>query len=269
MPPAAPFASLALFVLALLPGRASAGFVDSFLVDYEAGPLYIAQNDNAYGPNGTKFTAAEVGQQENLLLSQRIALALPIALRHELVLTYAPLDVATEARLDRAINLNDVVFPEGTVVKSRYLFDGYRLTYLFALVRREQFVLQIGLAGQIRNAQVALTGLEGTLYADESDIGVVGAPVVRLFWDPFDKGGPYWFLDLLAFSTFGLFGDVSGGIYDVAATWAVPVVDGADVIFRARLLGGGATVPDRNIENWGNFVSVATGLRVALPTVFR
>ena len=125
MRPAAPFASLALFVLALLPGRASARFVDSFLVDYEVGPLYVAQNDNEYGPNGTRFTAAELGQQENLFLSQRFALELPIASRHELVLTYAPLNVVTEARLDRAINLNDVVFPEGTVVKEHVLNDQF------------------------------------------------------------------------------------------------------------------------------------------------
>ena len=71
-------------------------------------------------------------------------------------------------------------------------------------------------------------------------------------------------LEADAFSTFGLIDGVKGGIYDLAATIGVPVVGPLDVYFTTRLVGGGATVEDRNFENWANFLSFSLGVRVAL-----
>ena len=261
------FAALATLLLALSPATASASdFLAPYLIDFETGPLYIGKNENQYGTNGTRFTASDVGQQNNLFLSKRLSIELPVSPRNQFIFTWAPLDVPTRATLDRAIDFNDVVFPAGTVVDSRYLFDGYRLTYLYAPLQGEQFLVQIGLALQIRNAQVALDA-DGALYAQESDIGLVGAPALRVFWDPFKEGGPYWMLDALAFSTFGLFG-VTGGIYDVALTFATPITEGAHLTFRARTIGGGADVPDKQISNWASFVSFDLGLRLALGSLF-
>jgi len=252
---------------AIAPSAAASIFVGGFRADYEVGPLYIAQNDNRYGAGGTEFTARDVGQRENLFLSHRLAVEAPLAERHSLVFVYAPLDVTTRATLGEDVLFNETLFAAGTVVDSRYLFDGYRLSYLYTLVLRERLVVQLGASGQIRNAQVALTASDGSLHAFESDIGLVGAIKARLFWDPAGTGGPYWLVDADAFSTFGLLGEVRGAIYDLALTFAVPVAKGADLTFRGRLLGGGAEVPDKEIDNWANFVAFTLGARVSLDAL--
>jgi len=259
-------------VLALLtltwPGLAAAeGFVGGVRGDLEVGPLYVAENNNRYGPEGTRFGADDVGQQENLVLSRRLALEVPLAERHGLVFVYAPFDVLTRATLGKDVRFNDTYFGAGTVVDSRYLFDGYRLSYLYAPVLGKQLALQGGASGQIRNAQVALTAVDGSARALESNIGFVGALKARAFWDPLEAGGPYLMLDADAFSTFGLVGDVSGAIYDVALTLALPVAKSADLTFRGRLLGGGAEVPDKDIDNWANFVAFTVGLRASLDAL--
>ncbi|MDY0060846.1 MAG: hypothetical protein RBU45_13620 [Myxococcota bacterium] len=238
-----------------------------FRAEAEVGPVRILQNDNAYGPDGTTFHADDVGQQDNLVFGRRLALELPLAARHGLVFVYAPLDVVTRATLGDAVQFNDTRFAAGTVVDSRYLFDGYRLSYLYAPLVREQLALQVGLSTQIRNAQVALTSVDGTQRAVESDIGLVGALKARLWWDPLAPGGPYLLLDADAFSTFGLVGDVTGAIYDLALSCGFPLAPGADLFVRGRLLGGGATVPDKDIDNWGNFASFTLGLRLGLESL--
>lgn len=251
-----------------LPGIAAASeFVGGFYGDLEVGPLYIAQNDNSYGADGTRFGAGDVGQQENLVLSRRLALEVPLSERSALIFVYAPFDVSTRATLDNDLRFNDTVFPADTVVDSRYLFDGYRLSYLYAPVVRERLALQVGASGQIRNAQVAMTAVDGSARALESNIGFVGALKARVFWDPLEAGGPYLLLDADAFSTFGLFGDVKGAIYDVALTLALPVTKSVDLTFRGRLLGGGAEVPDKDIDNWANFAAFTVGARVGLDTL--
>jgi len=260
-------AALALLAALLPAGAQAREFTDQFRVDFEFGPTYIAKNNNRYGDQGTLLLAEEIGQQENLILGKRLSLEVPLSERNQLVFVYAPLDVTTRATLAKDVNFNDVLFPNGTVIDTRYLFDGYRLSWLWSLLQYDQLKLQIGLSGQVRNAQVALSSVDGTRYAQESDIGLVGALKARLYWDPLAPGGPYWLLDADAFSTFGLIGDVTGAIWDVAATFAVPVARGTDLIFRGRLLGGGATVPDKEIENWGNFAALTFGARVDLESL--
>ena len=67
-----------------------------------------------------------------------------------------------------------------------------------------------------------------------------------------------------ASSTFGLVGDTSGGLYDVALAVGYPVRRDVDVYANLRLLGGGAEVPAQAIDNWANFVSAAIGVRLTL-----
>jgi hypothetical protein len=40
-----------------------------------------------------------------------------------------------------------------------------------------------------------------------------------------------------------------------------------DVVFGARLLGGGAKIAERDIYNWANFVALTAGVRVSLDRV--
>lgn len=238
---------------------------DSLLVDFEVGAAYLFQNDGRYGPNGSRYTAAEVGQQRNLAVALRLAIEARLARRHTIIATWAPLDLTTRATLTRDFTFQTTTFADRTVVDHRYLFDGYRMSYLFGLVQGSRFTLGVGASLQVRNASVEFRTVDASpaIFAVERDIGLVGAFKVRA---RFDAGVLYAQADIDFFNTFGL--GLPAGIHDVALTMGVPVIPGLDFLLRLRLVGGGANVPSREIYNWGNFGFAVVGVRVDVPMLW-
>lgn len=241
--------------------------LSGLVLEYETGPAYIFQNDGRYGPTGTDYEADDLNQKSTLYRAQRTALEARLGERHGLILLYAPFDITTRATLPKDIDFRGTVFPTGTVVDSRYLFEGYRASYLYRLINRERFTWDIGASVQIRNALVSLGAVDGTRYAKESDIGVVGALKTRLRYEL--PSGVWAGLEADALSTFGLLGNTTGGIYDVALTLGVPLSSKRDVSVyaRLRLLGGGADVQSRDIYNWGNFGFAVVGVQADLVSL--
>ncbi|MDP2273161.1 MAG: hypothetical protein Q8N23_31470 [Archangium sp.] len=237
---------------------------DSVIVDFEVGAAYLFQNDGRYGANGTLYSAKEVGQQNNLAVALRLAIEARIA-RHTVIATWAPLDLTTRTTLTRDLTFKGTTFADTSVVDHRYLFDGYRLSYLFDLVKVPRFTLGVGASVQVRNASVEFRTVDTSpaVFAVERDIGVVGALKARA---RFDAGILYAQADVDFFNTFGI--GLRGGIHDVALTLGVPVIPGLDLLLRLRLVGGGADVPTRDIYNWGNFGFALVGLRVDLPLLW-
>jgi hypothetical protein len=253
--------------LLLLSTPSLAASLDAVAFDWEVGPLYVFHNEGRYGQGGTRYDAADVGQQRNLLPSQRMTVGLAFGERHALQFLYAPLQLVTTAQLPADLVFRGTTFPAGEVVEHRYLFDGYRATWLFSLVRGEKLTFALGPALQIRNAAVEFTATGADRYAIERDIGLVFAPTFLLRYQPSPK---LWSeLEVTALSTFGLVGDVSGGIIDAALTLGLPVRAGADLFFRLRFYGGGAEVPRRELENWGYFGVAAMGARLDAVSLLR
>ena len=60
---------------------------------------------------------------------------------------------------------------------------------------------------------------------------------------------------------------VRGAIYDVQLAAGYPVANGIDLVFGARLLGGGAKVENRDIYNWANFTALTAGVRISIDRV--
>lgn len=236
------------------------GPLDSAVVDYEAGVLAILQNDGRYGADGTEFTAEDTTQSDNLAVAQRVSIEL-MSGAHTIVLLYAPLEVTTRFVNEDDLRFRNEFFDVGTALEHRYLFDGYRASYLYRFLNTS-FSLQGGGSLQVRNANVAFTALDGTGYAEESDIGLVPALKLRARYDA--PSGVYAMFDADGLSTFGLVGDTQGGIYDVGLSLGFPLFDGVDLFTRLRFLGGGADVPDQEIENWAHFASASAGLRIDL-----
>lgn len=231
---------------------------------FETGLAYVAQNDGRYGETGSAYEAADVGQQDNLARVSRTSLELARG-RHTAILLYAPFQLTTTVTLARDLQFRDQRFAAGAVVDHRYLFDGYRASYLYRALDGGPLRLELGGSLQIRNADVAFTAADGSGQASQSDIGVVVAAKARLWLVP--RRGPWAMLEADALSTFGLIDGVSGGIYDVGLAVGYPVRRGLDLLLMARLLGGGATVESQDIDNWANFVAFTAGARVALDRV--
>ncbi len=235
-------------------------FLDDVIIEYEAGPLYIFQNDGLYGENGTKYKAKDVGQQRNLILSRRTSLELGFSGRHRIIFLYAPFDITTSVKLDRDITFRDTTFNKGDLVEHRYLFDGYRVSYLYRAVSKPGLDADLGGSIQIRNAEVSFKEEGGNKYDSENDIGTVFAFKGRVRYQP----AAIWMMaEADAFSTFGLLGDsVRGAIYDLRLSLGLPVSRVCDLVFSGRLLGGGAKVKSRDIDNWGNYGSLTVSLQM-------
>jgi hypothetical protein len=228
---------------------------------YETGPTYVVQNDGQYGEGGTRYDADDVGQQDNLVRTWRNSLELAGG-RHTVILLYAPFELRTQATLPRDVQFRGARFAAGTVVDHRYLFEGYRGSYLYRVLDRPRLALELGATVQIRNAEVAFTAVDGSQRADEDDIGVVGAAKLRLWWQP-GAAWPWAGLEADGFSTFGMFSDTEGSIYDVQLTLGRPIARGVDFFLGARLYGGGAEVEAQQIYNRANFLSFTIGARIA------
>jgi len=246
-------------LLAVLGTTSAAHAAPRVMLSYETGPAYIVQNDGRYGDAGTPYEASEVGQQDNLVRGERAAVELATG-RHRVIALYAPFLVDTQVALAADLTFRDTTFAAGTVVDHRYRFDGYRASYLYEVVGGE-LAVELGGSLQIRNADVAFTRTDGTARAAQSDIGFVPALKARLTYAP---GAAWGRLEVDGLSTFGLVGDVSGGLYDVAVTGGYAVSRDLDVYGTVRLLGGGAEVPAQAIDNWANFMSASLGIRLRL-----
>jgi hypothetical protein len=249
-----------LLLLMLLPRVAAADEWRPTLV-YETGPAYVLQNDGRYGATGTHFEAEDVGQQDNLVRGSRTSFELAIG-RHVVILLYAPFELRTQVTLDRDLQFRDALFAAGSVVDHRYLFDGYRASYLYRVLDGE-LALEVGGSLQIRSAEVAFTATDGSLRAEQDDIGVVPALKARVRWQP-ARSSLWAALEADGSSTFGLLDGTTGGLYDVQLTLGHPVGRGIELFLGARLLGGGADVEDKYIDNWANFITFTAGARIAL-----
>lgn len=255
---------------ALWPARAVAQSADEpwlrpTLV-HERGPAYILQNDGEYGADGTRYGADEVGQQDQVIVASRTSVELGLGARHTVILLYAPFEVRTQVRLEDDLQFRDERFVAGTVVDHRYLFDGFRGSYLYRVLDGA-LALEVGASLQIRSAEVAFTSVDGAQRAEEDDIGLVFAPKARLWWQAVPE--PLWTaLEVDAFSTFGLVSGVRGAIYDVQAMLGSPVGRSLDLFLGARLIGGGADVESQDIYNWANFLAFTVGARIALDALF-
>ena len=242
-------------------GVAQASTLDSLTVDLEAGPTGIIQNDGRYGAGGTAFDASTVAQNRNLFDARRFSTEAAWGDRHTLILLFAPFDVTTRVTLANPLTFRDTTFPAGAVVDHRYLFDGWRVSYLYRSYQHGPFSADFGATLGVRNALVSFTDLNSNRYDAERDIGPVPALKMRLKHQ--SASGIYALWDTDGFFTPG-FTPVKGGILDSALSLGVPLQSGLDGFVRLRYLAGGADVPNRAIVNWSQFVGVSLGIRFTI-----
>lgn len=259
----------AVMAVTLLVGWPRAVFADMGLdglwLEAEVGPGLVLRNNNSFGEQGTLYSASDINQSDTLFLAHRVSAEARLGARHGLVLLYAPLPLVTEAVLPLEVRFNDVVFPEGTPVRSTYVFNGYRASYLYRVVHSERLTWEAGLSLQIRTASVQLESLDGTLLARVGNIGPVPALKTRLQWRPSES---LW----VALEADGLVAPGGrGGLYDAALTLGFPVNEprGVSAFLRLRGYGGGADVEDPRQSNFGDFVFALAGVRADLVSLLR
>lgn len=236
---------------------------------YENGFIGVVKHTLQFGVAGTKFDYVNEGGQDILFPFERISADIYIK-RNIITLLYQPLDVRTEAVLQRDINVDGTVFPAGTPMDLRYGFDFYRLSYMYNFAKRPDCEVAFGASFQIRNAAISFSSKDGTLSSVNQNIGPVPVlkfrahiPVKKAFWlgteiDGFYADGRY---------ITGSKDDFKGAILDATFRAGYRILPFAESFLGVRYIGGGAMGQQDNPEygdgyadNWIHTVSVSLGL---------
>lgn len=139
--------------------------------DVEGGAARSGYNDvRIPGDGGTLFSLSRDLQAASRAYG-RVRLSWSFHPRHTLSVLYAPFRFPSSGAFDRDIVFAGEVFAAGEPVRSAYVFNSYRLTWRYALVRRPRFEAGLGLTVKVRDAIIRLE--DGEQRAEKTDLGVV------------------------------------------------------------------------------------------------
>lgn len=238
----------------------------------EIGALTFLQHSFQSGKNGSLFDLRNEGNQSTMFFFARLSAELELAKRHSFVFVYQPIDVRTEAVARRDLAFDNVVFPTGTPMDLRYGFDFYRLTYQFDFFRSPRYELALGLGGQVRNAKIIFTSVDGKLRSVSDDLGFV--PLLRARGRYTFQNGVFAGFEIDGFyaNIRGLNGgksDVEGAIVDASVRVGLSLTSFADTFLNVRYLGGGgngtSSVGSDNLQgdgytyNWLHSLVISLG----------
>ncbi len=244
-----------------------------FMGSYERGFIDVLSHTIQFGSDGTPFDYVEEGGQNILFPFQRLSAEIHFGPRHGIVLLYQPLDIRTEALLDRDIVVDELTFPADTPLELRYGFDFYRFSYLFDLSRNKDKEIAIGLSLQLRNASIWFKSADGTLFRVNQNVGPV--PILKFRARlPFKKG--VWFgSEIDGFYANGRYisgsdNDFEGAILDASLRMGFDLNASFATFLNVRYVGGGArgfdegdTAPgDGYTDNWLHTLAVTLGMYV-------
>lgn len=136
------------------------------------------------GDSGTRFSLTDDLDARNTV-AFRVRYGHTFAEKHWVGVLVAPLTVESKGTLDRDIDFNGALFPEGTSVDSTFRFDSYRLSYRYLFYKSDRWSFSFGAALKVRDAAIRLEG--GGLESEKTNTGVVPLLSFKLAWTPFDK----------------------------------------------------------------------------------
>jgi len=240
---------------------------------FELGFLDVLSHTIQFGNNGTKFNYVSEGGQDILFPFSRLTAEINIHDRHNLIFLIQPLDVQTETLLRRNIVVDDLSFPKDTPLELRYLFNFYRLSYLYDFSKAKNKEIAIGLSLQIRNASISFKSADGKLFRINNGVGPV--PIFKFRGKyPFSNG--LWLgTEIDGFYASGKYitgsgNDFEGAILDASLRIGLELTQYLDTYVNIRYIGGGAKGTEKNstgfgdgfTDNWLKTLSVSLGFYI-------
>jgi hypothetical protein len=171
----------ATFVLLVLSAITSPVKSEALLqLDMETGLVISGYNDvRIPGDTGT-----EISLSKELPIDPtsffRISLFYRLGDRNSLGLLLAPLRLEARGSVDRPVQFHTAQFPANTVLRARYRFDSYRLTYRYDFYHGDHLQAGAGLTAKVRDASISLEG-DGR-KAEKKNTGFVPLVNFRLHW---------------------------------------------------------------------------------------
>ncbi len=237
---------------------------------FEVGFLDVLSHTIQFDSNGTKFDYVKEGEQGILFPFSRLTAEINIKDKHNLIFLIQPLDIKTEALLERDIIVDELTFPKNTPIELRYLFNFYRLSYLYDFSKAKDKEIALGLSFQIRNASISFKSADGKLFRINSNVGPVPIFKFRSRY-PFNKG--LWFgTEIDGFYASGRYitgstNDFEGAILDASVRLGFELTRYLDSYLNIRYIGGGAKGTEKNsqgpgdgfTDNWIKTIEVSLG----------
>jgi len=157
-------------------------------IDVETGIVKVNRNDassswkNSLGElngiDGTLFSyAKDFKNPIKPLFRFRASYTLGKSKRHFLSFLAAPIQYKTEGILNSPITFNSKTFDAKKQTEGFYKFNGYRLTYRYNIVQKENLIVGVGLTLNVRDAEFSLK--QDTIYERNYNRGIV--PLINTY----------------------------------------------------------------------------------------
>lgn len=206
-----------------------AGAEDRFRLELEGGAAWQIRNDFAVpGETGTRIALDEATQGP--FAAFRGTLWADVSKRTSLRLLAAPLRTTASLTPDTPVDFNGTTFPGGQPLDVTYVFNSYRLSYVYRFKHSGPVSFRAGLTAKIRDAKIELAG--SGLQNAKANTGFV----------PLLYGGVRWQMtDALALDLDADAAAASQGrAEDVGLRLEAKVSPKVDLFVGARTLEGGA-----------------------------
>ncbi len=236
----------------------------------ELGFIKVLSHKIQFSQAGTQFDYVKEGGQNILFPFRRLTAELEMNQKHTLIFLIQPLEVRTEALLERDVVIDEQIFPAGTPMDFKYGFDFYRLSYQYDFVRSPEKEIAIGLSLQLRNASISFTSKDGQLFRINQGVGPVPIvkfrakiPINQKSWFGTEIDGFYASGRIITGST----NDFIGAILNGSLRYGVRLNESLEGFLNLRYLGGGARGTEEDqagpgdgyTDNWLHTTSITLG----------
>ncbi len=240
----------------------------------EHGFLAVLSHNIQFGQDGTEIDLRNEGGQDILFPFWRVCAEIA-RYPHGFTFLYQPLALENVEAITRDLVVYDGTFPEDTPVRFNYGFPYYRFGYRYTFTEKNSaFDFGLGFSLQIRNANIVISSLDGTLLSRSSDVGFVPliaafsnfrlAPSLRI---ESQINGIYAPVRYLNISTT----DVEGAFLEATIRTVFSYPPLYDYFLSIRYIGGGAEGTSDNdapgdgfTSNWLNFLTITLGISLNL-----
>lgn len=222
-------AFLASSILAAFALAAPAFADDRFRLELEGGAAWQLRNDFAVpGDTGTRLSIDEANQGP--FAAFRGTLWADVSKRTSLRLLAAPLRTKATLTPDTDVEFNGTLFPAGRPLDVDYVFDSYRLSWVWRFKSSGPVSFRAGVTAKIRDARIELEG--SGLSSAKTNTGFVPLLYGGVRWQMTDALALDLDVDAAAAS--------QGRAEDVALRLEAKVSPKVDLFVGARTLEGGA-----------------------------
>jgi hypothetical protein len=151
--------------------------------EFETGLVYAGYNDvRIPGSSGTLFSLTDDLKDEQSY-HFRFRLIQPIAQKHRLIFTYAPMKLKSRGKLDNSPIPGDLYFGDLMVpadllssmeFEGIYRLDSYRQTYLYDVMKLSNSQISLGLSAEIRDEAITLKSGDYSGKRSDNNLIILG-----------------------------------------------------------------------------------------------